>query len=278
MPSQLEIAVILGTYQRPQHLERSLASLALQRGAEGKFEVVVTDDGSDDQTPNLVETFARTVDFPVTFTTHPHDGYRLALCRNDGVRKSTAPYLLFSDGDCLFPPDHLRKHLRARRTGVARAGNCVRLDERETNEIDLAAIATHAYRRIVSRRERRRMTSRWLKDSLYQLRPFGVRPKLTGCNIGVWRSDLVAVNGFDESFVGWGCEDDDLAFRLRSFGVRIRTALGYTYAYHMWHFFDPSQPAHWSQGQNVGRLRRDDRSVQCTHGLVTLPLPERNAA
>ena len=39
-----DLAVILTTYQRPAHLRRSLASLALQRGVTGRFEVVVTDE------------------------------------------------------------------------------------------------------------------------------------------------------------------------------------------------------------------------------------------
>src|SRR3972149_10815821 len=104
MQPELELSVILTTYQRPAHLRRSLASLALQRGVAGRFEVVVSDDGSQDDTPAIVEAFARTADFPVKFTTHPHAGFRLSLCRNDGVRASRATYLLFSDGDCIFPP------------------------------------------------------------------------------------------------------------------------------------------------------------------------------
>ena len=52
MPPSVEIAVVLTTYERPEHLERSLASLALQQGVDGKFEVIVTDDGSQDRTPS----------------------------------------------------------------------------------------------------------------------------------------------------------------------------------------------------------------------------------
>ena len=53
-----QIAVILSSYQRPAHLYRSLLSLAMQRGAEGQFEVVVTDDGSADNTARVVRRFA----------------------------------------------------------------------------------------------------------------------------------------------------------------------------------------------------------------------------
>ena len=33
---------------------------------------------------------------------------------------------------------------------------------------------------------------------------------LLGCNLGVWKDDLLAVNGFDEDYEGWGREDSDL--------------------------------------------------------------------
>lgn len=76
----MEIAVIVSTFERPGHLLRCLASLEAQRDVEGLFEVVVTDDGSRDKTLRLVADAAREAPFPLTFTTHPHDGFRLARC------------------------------------------------------------------------------------------------------------------------------------------------------------------------------------------------------
>jgi GT2 family glycosyltransferase len=270
MPCQLELAVILTTYERPAHLERSLASLALQRSVTGQFEVVVADDGSRDRTHTIVRNFARTVDFPVKLTSHAHQGFRVALCRNDGVRASDAPYLLFTDSDCIFPPDHLGQHLRARKSGVVRAGDCYRLDQQATEKLSLAAIESRAYQRWVSAGERRRMFQRLIKDPCYQLIGHRAKPKLTGCNIGISRRDLEAVNGFDESFVGWGCEDDDLAFRLRKSGVQIVSVLHYTSAYHMWHATHPTRPGKWTEGPNVARLQDLERPIRCNAGLIQL--------
>jgi GT2 family glycosyltransferase len=278
MPINPDLAVILTTYERPEHLKRSLASLALQRSMDGRFEVVVADDGSTDGTHGIVQNFARTAKFPVTLATHAHDGFRVALCRNDGVRASSAPYLLFSDSDCIFPPDHLYKHLRARRPGLVRAGDCFRLEKEATERLDMAAIASHEYRHWISRKEAQRIRRRRFKDHCYQWIGHPTRPKLTGCNIAIWRRDLETVNGFDEDFVGWGCEDDDLAFRLRKAGVRIGSVLGYTCAYHMWHPTDPSRPANWTEGPNVGRLELPNRPIRCPIGLVRLAEVDRHNA
>src|SRR5262245_15146495 len=110
-----EIAVLISSFERPAHLRRALASIAAQKGLRGSLEVVVTDDGSRDETPKIVREFAASVPFPVRMTTHPHDGFQLARCRNEGVAASTADYLLFLDGDCIIPPDHLKIHLDRRR-------------------------------------------------------------------------------------------------------------------------------------------------------------------
>ncbi len=274
MPTELDLSVILTTYERPLHLERSLASLALQQNMAGRFEVVVVDDGSKDRTHEVVHQFARTVDFPVKLTTHEHQGFRVSLCRNDGVRASVGSYLLISDSDCLFPPQHLECHLRARKPGIVRAGNCFRLDRESTERLTVADVDAGKYRRTISYVERWRLWRRWISDVRYQFRRHPIKPKLMGFNIAISRSDLEAVNGFDEEYVGWGCEDDDFASRLRMAGMRVRTAVGYTQAYHMWHPIDPSNPGVWSQGVNVERLLHGKRETQCRKGLVELAEPQ----
>jgi glycosyltransferase involved in cell wall biosynthesis len=271
MPVEIELSVILTTYERPNHLERSLASLSLQRNMAGRFEVVVVDDGSKDCTHEVVGRFARSVDFPVKLTTHEHQGFRVSLCRNDGIRASVGTYVLISDSDCLFPPNHLEQHLRARKPGVIRAGNCYRLDRAATERLTVADVIALKYRREVSYAERWRLWRGWIGDVRYQLRHHPLKPKLMGYNIAISRNDLEAVNGFDEEYVGWGCEDDDFAARLRMAGKRVRTAVGYTQAYHMWHPVDPSNPGVWSQGANVERLLRGKREIKCRCGLVHYP-------
>jgi glycosyltransferase involved in cell wall biosynthesis len=278
MPSEFELSVILTTYQRPRHLERSLASLAVQRGVTDKFEVIVADDGSQDRTHEVVQQFAGTADFPVRFSTHLHHGYRVALCRNDGVRASRGRYLLFSDGDCIFPPEHLATHLRLRRPNTVMVGNCYRLDQHANAQIDGQVIATGELDAYVSRRERRRLFRLWLKNRCYAFVGHSTKPKLNASDFGIWRTDFEAVNGFDEGFVGWGCEDDDLGKRLRRAGVRLETILGQTRVYHLWHPLDPTHPRVWREGGNVGRLLAPNRPIRCHRGLVhsgeeEMPLP-----
>ena len=259
--------MIVSTYQRPEHLRRSLLSLALQRGVPGRFEVIVADDGSRDETADAVDRFASSVGFPVQFVTQAHHGFHAARCRNNGAQASRAPYLIFFDGDCVFPNDHLQQHLRARRPGLVRTGDSYRLDRETCERIDDDAIVAAAFVQWVSERERRRMRRRWYKELFYFWLGHAHKPKLMAGNLGIWRGDFERVNGFDEQFVGWGCEDDDLGRRLRQVGVRIAPIYGFTQACHLWHPPDASRPMKWRDGANVDYLHRADKPAYCAIGL-----------
>jgi predicted glycosyltransferase involved in capsule biosynthesis len=53
--------------------------------------------------------------------------------------------------------------------------------------------------------------------------------------MGVWRSDYERVDGFDESFVGWGHEDADFVLRLHNSGVARKNGFCATEVFHLWH-------------------------------------------
>jgi hypothetical protein len=53
--------------------------------------------------------------------------------------------------------------------------------------------------------------------------------------LGIWREDLIAVNGYDESFTGWGREDSDLAARLFHLGRKRKFVRGRAVVFHLNH-------------------------------------------
>jgi glycosyltransferase involved in cell wall biosynthesis len=266
-----DIALIVNTYQKPRHLGLVLASIAAQTGVEGRFEVIVSDDGSTDGTAAFVRDFAAQARFPVRLTSQPHDGFRLARTRNAGARLTASDYLLFLDGDCILPRDHVAAYLERRRPGRALLGYCARLPEdtsaalREDTLVttDLAALAPIAERRLLAKRFRKA----WWHAALRH----PSKPRLAGGNCGIWRHDFEAVNGCDERFVGWGQEDDDLGLRLRAVGVRLESILDRTWSLHVWHPVDTSATPRWRDGVNVPYFLRRGRLTRCRRGLVERP-------
>ncbi|WP_254511225.1 glycosyltransferase [Anatilimnocola floriformis] len=263
-----ELSIIVTTFQRPQHLQRVLTSIAAQRGHGVSFEVVVADDGSTDHTPDVVREFAQTADFPVHFTTAPHHGFRAAANRNRGAAASSASYLLFLDGDCLIPPDHLVKHLAARRAGIANTSYCVHLDQPSSESLGVAEVAAGKFTQLGTWRNRFKLWKDAQKSRLHFFLNHPNKPRLTSGNFALARTDFERINGFDESFVGWGCEDDDLGMRLRAAGIRVASILHQTHTYHLWHPKSPSVPKTWRDGANVAYLHRRGKLARCANGLV----------
>jgi predicted glycosyltransferase involved in capsule biosynthesis len=51
----------------------------------------------------------------------------------------------------------------------------------------------------------------------------------------VYRKDFLAVNGFNEDFVGWGREDSELAVRLLKYGLKRKDVPFSAIVFHLWH-------------------------------------------
>jgi len=262
-----DVSLIVTTYQMPGHLRRVLASVA-QQSVVDRLEIIVTDDGSQDETPEVVREFSRSSGLGVEFVTHPHEGFHLTRCRNDAARLARGDYLLFLDGDCIIPPDHVEQYLQARRTGSVHFGYCCRLEQELSERIDEAAVVRGDFVRWTPRSELRKLAKMHYKAILYQWLGHRTKPALKGGNIGIWKVDFDRLNGFDENFRAWGCEDDDLSYRVRAAGLRVESILGRTRTYHLWHPPATTRPnGKWSEGQNVEYLKRRGRLTCCINGL-----------
>ena len=266
-----EVSLIVNTYRKPRHLAIVLESIALQTGFDVPMELVVADDGSDDETADLVDRFASRVPFPVRFTSEAHDGFRLARVRNRGAVIARGATLLFLDGDSFLPPDHVAAHLARRRPGRAQLGDVARLPEAISRDITPATLAGLDLNGLVVADERRRLARRHRKARWQNLLKHPSKPRLAGGTFAIWRSDYLRINGSDERFRGWGQEDDDLGLRLRAAGVRLESILDRTFTYHVWHPTDPSATPRWRDGVNVPYFLRRGRLTRCRAGLETRP-------
>lgn len=102
------------------------------------------------------------------------------------------------------------------------------------------------------------------------------KPKILGGHHAVRVRALRAVNGYDEEYVGYGYDDDDLSRRLYGSRPRPRIAVAVSdiLAFHLWH---PSRaPERPTLAQGYARFRRDDLPNRAYHGWdrpTEQPLP-----
>ena len=257
MSATPDIAVIVSTYERPDALDAVLGSLDEQ--SYRRFEVIVADDGSGPDTAALIARRAEVVGFPLRHVWQEDRGYRLAAIRNRAAAETERDYLVFLDGDCLVRRDYLRRQARLAQRGHFVHGSRVRLDRELTRTTLADGLAPQRWggARWLAARLRGRVDrfTPLLRLPLGPLRHTSPREwrGVKGCNLAVWRSDLLAVNGFDEGFEGWGFEDNDLVVRLIRNGVRRKEGRYAVPVLHLWH--EPRPPAVASRERFERRLR-----------------------
>ncbi|MCD4751210.1 MAG: glycosyltransferase [Thermoanaerobaculales bacterium] len=262
----VDISVIVPTLERASHLERCLISLCRQRGVSDGYEIIVSADGSGTETAEVVAQLSRDAPVSLHLVTHRGADFCPAACRNRGVLQSSGRYLVFCDGDCVVPPDHLAVHQRRRRQGVALVGDPTYLDRATTESLTVVGLE----------QQLGSLKTPFLpviRARFHQMVRHPTLPKLSSGFFSLWRRDFELINGFDQRFVGWGCEDDDLRLRLRRAGVRIESIQPHTRSFHLWHPPHASRTEHWRDGPNVPYLQRDLRLTRCVEGLT-----ERTAA
>lgn len=236
------LAVVVTTYNRPDALERVLSAYLSQ--ADLDIELLVADDGSTDDTRRVVERFAERTAFPVHHVWHEDDGFRAGTIRNRAVARTAADYIVFTDGDCVPLSGFVAGHRALAERGWFVAGNRALLSERLTRSVlqQQARLETWSrfdWARAFLRRDVNRIAPLWTRD-LPDARGWRRRQPARwegakSCNLGVWREDLVRVNGFDEAYSGWGLEDSDLVVRLLHAGVRHKNGRFGTPLAHLWH-------------------------------------------
>jgi glycosyltransferase involved in cell wall biosynthesis len=237
--SRPRAAVIVTTYNRPDALRSVLDGYLAQEGAA--FELLVADDGSSEETRELVGSYAARSPFPLRHVWQEDRGFRAAAIRNRALAQTDADYVIFSDGDCVPPTFFVQRHLALAEANCFVAGNRVLLSESFTHRILSERIAIHRWDAL-------RWLLAWAKRDVNRLTPLVRLPAsllrkfkprrwrgVKTCNLAVWRADLVRVNGFDERYAGWGLEDSDLVIRLLNSGVQHKSGRFHAPVLHLWH-------------------------------------------
>lgn len=102
------LSVIICTYNRANYLKQALESLTVQTLSKDKFEVIIIDDGSSDNTREITESFCSV--FPMKYFYQKNVG--LASARNHGIFAAQREILLFLDDDDVATPTLLEEHLK----------------------------------------------------------------------------------------------------------------------------------------------------------------------
>jgi len=264
-----KLGVIISTYENPAMLRLVLEGYRHQTCQE--FSIYIADDGSGSETRQLIESVRESFPVPITHLWHEDRGFRKARIHNRTIRAVTEPYILLTDGDCIPLPDLVATHLKHASRGSFISGRRILLSEKFTSRL-LDGEATM---------QPGSSLPQWLplrlRGDVNRLLPILMPPFLSGatdklagirgCHLSLWRDDLLTINGFDESYEGWGREDSDLVARLLHAGIRRRNLQGCP-VIHLWHMENPRHQL----DDNDARLQQclDERRIEALVGLDQL--------
>ena len=263
--------MIISTYNKPDTL--SLVLLALANQSVSDFEVIIADDGSKAEVRRQIESLQSQLPYKFNYVWQPDDGYRLAMIRNKAVAIASGDYLIFLDGDSVPLPTFVEYHQKLAEEGCFVSGSRVLLSECFTAEVLRDNVEIYKWGKLHWFYARlKNLCNRFSPFILLPYLPNKIRKLRTkkysgirGCNLALWKKDLLAVNGFDESYHGWGYEDSDFVIRLIRSGIFRKDGSFMVPVLHLWHLENSRN----SERDNYKRLEDTIRSshVRVEHGV-----------
>jgi glycosyltransferase involved in cell wall biosynthesis len=193
------LSVIIPTYNRCDILEICLKALEAQSLAKDRFEVMVINDGSTDETEEKLKKLQK--ELKTTLHYHEQKNKGQGSARNLGIKKAQGEIVVFIGDDIIVEPDFLEQHLR------------YHTDHPEINEAVLGYVTWHKDIQVSP-------FMHFLEHGGHQFAYDQLQGKKLAnynyfytANISI-KKELLSWNPFDEDFKKYGWEDIELGYRL----------------------------------------------------------------
>ncbi|MGG6462227.1 glycosyltransferase family 2 protein [Solilutibacter silvestris] len=263
--------LLVTTYNWPQALQAVLASV--RRQATLPDEVVIADDGSREDTRELLLREAR--DFPTALrhVWQEDRGFRAASSRNRALAASRGDYIVMIDGDMVLHPDFVADHLALAQVGGFLQGGRIQATTAWTKRLlDGATPRFHPFVDAdfhAQHGDDRHHAIHNLALARKKAESRNAGSTVMSCNLSAWRKDIVAANGFDERMEGYGSEDLELDLRLRNAGLRRRRLKFAGLAIHLMHLTRaPADPEDAAAPNNcILRKTAETGATRCELGM-----------
>src|ERR1700722_6257195 len=230
MPESMDTpqaSVVIPTYNRSDKLSKTLETMTEQDIDPSRFEGIIADDGSSDDTADVAKPFAGRLRLKYYY--QEDEGFRAGAARNGGARLAAAPVLIFLDAGRLAGPGLVSGQLGVRAgSEERRAGIGCRSGYDACREELWVPEGFDALRpREILRRYQENEKFADIRELDYAR--FGSDPMkwplpwlfffTMNCSVPV--KDFWAAGGFDEMFRSWGVEDIELGYRLYQNGSTL---------------------------------------------------------
>lgn len=265
-------SVIISTYNQPRWLEKVLWGYEMQ--TDPNFEIVIADDGSESETKEIIDHFISNSNLSITHVWQEDHGFQKTKILNKAIQRTTADYLIFTDGDCIPRSDFISTHLKLRKPNIFLSGGYFKLSDSISHAIQKQDVKSQICfdvdwllaKGIKKSFKLNKLSSNGIKEWL--LNTFTpTKATFDGMNASAWKTDILKVNGFDER-MQYGGEDREIGERLMNLGIKPLQARYSLICLHLYH--DRPYKNHESINFNkkIRKQTRKNKSVFSDYGIV----------
>ena len=129
----MRVSLIITTYNWPESLILVLRSIENQ--TIFPEEVVIADDGSNNETKNVIAKFQKKSKLKIIHSWQEDYGFRVAKSRNKAIAKSSGDYIILIDGDVILDSKFIRDHIDNAEPGYFVQGTRVLLNQNITQKM-----------------------------------------------------------------------------------------------------------------------------------------------
>jgi len=224
-------SLVTPTYNWPEALELLLLSIKKQSYLPN--EVIIADDGSKDDTTQLINKFKKDFPVPILHVWHEDNNNQKPAIMNKAIARAKYDYIIEIDGDIIMHKEFVKDHLSLAEKNVFLYGSRVNIQKDYLGTLfKKKKIHFNLFSKRIKKRGRTLhipfLTNYYKKENKRS-------NKLRGCNMSFWRSDFIKINGFNESLTGWGSDDSEMIQRLINTGIQGRRLKFKCIVYHIYH-------------------------------------------
>jgi glycosyltransferase involved in cell wall biosynthesis len=259
----MKTALIIATYNWKSALNLCLESVLNQK--QMPDEIIIADDGSREDTRELILRFQQLSPVPLIHVWHEDTGFRLAEIRNKAIKQSSCDYIIQIDGDVILHPYFVKDHIQFAQKNSFIKGRRSNISSKKSAEI----LKNHKafirwYHWGVLRKEHGFRSS--FLHKMFKSEPKSTADGVMGSNMAFWKKDFMLVNGYNNQLQGWGAEDKELAQRLVNMGLVQRKLKFAAVQYHIYH--KESDKSNQSLQLSEVDLAKEHKIIQCQHGIA----------
>lgn len=270
----MRVSVIVTLYKDIEAI--SLILDALKQQTYKDFEVVIAEDDDSEKAKQFIDSYEG---LDIKHVSHKDIGRTKTVIQNKAICASEGEYLVFIDGDVIPYSTFIEAQLAIARPGRVLSGRRVHLDEALSKRVRSGALEASKIEKyfpiyaisMLFDRESRFEQGIYLDPTGWFYRTFlGQRKRnasIIGCNWSCYKSDMLKINGFDESY-GLSCigDDTDLDWRFKSSGCELYSSKNIANVLHLHHKviltgYDATKELSWFHE------RQEADQFRCVQGL-----------